>query len=99
MVRLAAGKSDAVVVVAVVFVLVLVIALVFSRHILWSIDLLVNFQSAYPHPVSDRVNLGDHVFEHAIATTCHEISHEDRNSEVNVRCSVIRRVLSRSSRS
>lgn len=60
MVRLAAGKSDDDddVDVNVIVVLALVLS---TRHVFRSIGLSVNFQSAYPHLASDRVNLGDHV--------------------------------------
>lgn len=91
MVRLAAGKSDAVVTVAVV--LVLVIALVFSIHVLRSTDLSVNFQSAYPHPASDRVNLGDHVLER-LRPRVMRFLRQDRKGEINVRRFVISGVLS-----
>lgn len=71
MVRLVAGKSDAVVVVFVI--VVVVIALVFStRRVFPTIGLLVNFHKVHlsSPPTSDRVNLGGHVFGHA--TTCHK---------------------------
>lgn len=73
MVRLAAGKSD---VVVVVLIVVVVASFVLSTRpcLTQYRSLAVNFLSAYPHPaLSDRVNLGDHVLEHAIATTCYEV--------------------------
>jgi len=45
----------------------------------------VNFLSAYSYPASDRVNLGDHMFQHVITITCHE----EMNGEVIVRRFII----------